>query len=362
MTVVRLLASALDRSALDRIAPPACAGVEPLPAWERLDERSLRITVALPAGALAGADRIIPSLSSTATGDHAFQAGLRIRTREGIETPWVRLSRIGRVPAAAGPLEAPDPGALPAERQAAALHEAPELPVAEGPIGTDVDTFLLRAPAERAEIGLRVWAQDPDAFRRAPCLLAISSAGPPGGADPPHDGSGDPPPIPVPSISQMSQAEQVRMRTCSPTSVAMVLGALGLPADAPEVAALAYSAEHDRYGVWPANVWAASRWGAIGYVAVMRSWECVRTLLANGLPLVLSESHGPGELPGSPLPETSGHLLALRGLHGPLALVNDPAAPTDGTVAREYRIEDLDRAWLKRSAVAYVFVRPEGRA
>jgi hypothetical protein len=103
----------------------------------------------------------------------------------------------------------------------------------------------------------------------------------------------------------MGEAETIRGRICSPTSVAMVLGALGRPATVAEVAAAAYCAPHDRYGVWPANVWAASRRGVLGCVVVVRSWEQARALLAAGLPLVVSESHGPGGLPGSPLPETT---------------------------------------------------------
>jgi hypothetical protein len=151
------------------------------------------------------------------------------------------------------------------------------------------------------------------------------------------------------------------MRICSPTSVAMVLGAIGTRATAAEVAAAAYCAEHDRYGVWPAGVWAASRRGALGYVVAIGSWECARELLARGIPLVLSEAHGPGGLPGSPLPETDGHLLVLRGLRGGRALVNDPAAPSADGVPMEYDLGDLGRAWLGHGGIAYVLVDPEGR-
>ena len=62
----------------------------------------------------------------------------------------------------------------------------------------------------------------------------------------------------VPQLSQMAEAEAIRMRICSPASVAMVLGYLGHPV---EVAALAREIFHpglDRYGVWPAAVLAAS--------------------------------------------------------------------------------------------------------
>jgi hypothetical protein len=141
----------------------------------------------------------------------------------------------------------------------------------------------------------------------------------------------------------------------------MVLGSLGVPATAAETAAAAHCAEHDRYGVWPANVWAASRRGALGYVAVLDSWECARELLARNIPLVVSEAHGPGGLPGSPLPETDGHLLVLRGLRGNRVLVNEPAAATADAVPMEYDREAFGRAWLGHGGIAYVFVAPEGR-
>jgi hypothetical protein len=156
----------------------------------------------------------------------------------------------------------------------------------------------------------------------------------------------------------MAEAEAIRHRICSPTSVAMVLGSLGVPATAAETAAAAHCAEHDRYGVWPANVWAASRRGALGYVAALDSWECARELLARGIPLVVSEAHGPGGLPGSPLPETDGHLLVLRGLRAGRVLVHEPAAATADAVPMEYDREAFGRAWLGHGGIAYVLVTP----
>jgi hypothetical protein len=78
------------------------------------------------------------------------------------------------------------------------------------------------------------------------------------------------------------------------------------------------------------------RLGALGYVVATGSWQCARELLARDIPLVISEAHGPGGLPGSPLPETDGHLLVLRGLRGNRALVNDPAALSAEDVPMEY--------------------------
>jgi hypothetical protein len=340
MSLVRLLASGVEPSVLARIGSPACGETGPLPEWESDGERGLRLVLSLEPGFLAGADRLIPSLSNTAAADYAFRFGLRVRSG-GAMAPWVRLTRIGRAPE--------DPTLMPAD-----------VTGASDPVGADVDTFLLRAPAEGGELEIRVWTADPAAFRRAPCLFALSAAGAPAPVPLPTD-LADVPPVPVPALSQMVEAEAIRHRICSPTSVAMVLGALGVPATAAGVAAAAHCKEHDRFGVWPANVWAASRRGALGCVVAIGSWACARELLARGIPLVISEAHGPGGLPGSPLPETDGHLLVLRGLRGGRALVNDPAAPTADGVPCDYDIADLGRAWLGHGGIAYVLVHPEGR-
>lgn len=340
MSRVRLLASGVAPDVLARLAPPAGAAAGLLSEWEPDGQRGLRLVLPLAPAFLAGADRLIPSLSNTAAADYSFQFGLRARV-DGAATPWSRLTRIGRAPGDAAPAPGPAPDAA-------------------APIGTDVDTFMLRMPIESAELEVRVGTADPVAFRRSPCLLAISAAGAPAPPAPPA-GLADVPAIPVPALSQMVEAEAIRMRVCSPTSVAMVLGALGVPATAADMAAAAYCAEHDRYGVWPANVWAASRRGALGYVAALDSWADARALLARGIPLVVSEAHAPGVLPGSPLAETDGHLLVLRGLRAGRALVNDPAAPSAETVPMEYALEEFGRAWLGHGGIAYVLVTPEGR-
>ncbi len=352
---VRLLASGIAPAALARLAPAADRGIEPLPAWEHGGDGSLRLALRLDADALGGADRVIPSFSSTVAGDYAFRFALWTRPVWGSETPWVPLARIGRMPP--GAVESPPGMRAGGTRASAPGGTSRARAVADHCIAADVDTFLLRAPAVAGNLEIRVWPTDADAFRRAPCLVAISAAGPPQ-PEPPFAAVADVPAVPVPAISQMVEAESIRSHICSPTSVAMVLGALGTPAPAADVAAAAFCADLDRYGVWPAAVWAASRWGALGCVLALRSWDRARALLANGLPLVLSEAHGPGGLPGSPLPETDGHLLVLRGIERGMALVNDPATPTAETVATAYALADLGRAWLGHGGIAYVFVPP----
>jgi hypothetical protein len=154
----------------------------------------------------------------------------------------------------------------------------------------------------------------------------------------------------------MVEAANLARRICSPTSVSMVLDHYGCATTVPAVAAAAYNAEHDMYGVWPANIWAASRWGVLGSVVRFPSWDYVRYVLSEGIPVIASVNYGAGELTGAAISQTPGHLIVLRGLSssGSRVLVNDPAADTKETVEREYLMSELDAVWLRRKAIGYV--------
>jgi len=162
----------------------------------------------------------------------------------------------------------------------------------------------------------------------------------------------------VPALSQMEADEALRMRICSPASVAMVLAYWSARV---EVASLAREIFHpglDRYGVWPAAIRAAGRHGVAGYLLRFPDWRTAAWCLAKGLPVIASVRYGAGELEGAAIPETTGHLLVLTGYEGDAVLVNDPAAATGATVARRYRLDQICRVWLERAGVGYVLVRP----
>src|SRR5439155_1477480 len=76
----------------------------------------------------------------------------------------------------------------------------------------------------------------------------------------------------------------IRMRICSPASVAMVLAYWG---ERVEVASLAREIFHpalDRYGVWPAAISAAGRHGVAGYLLRFPDWASAAWCLERGLP------------------------------------------------------------------------------
>jgi hypothetical protein len=162
----------------------------------------------------------------------------------------------------------------------------------------------------------------------------------------------------VPAVSQMVAESSIRLRICSPASVAMVLGYWGAPVDVVGLAAEMFHPVLDRYGVWPAAVRAAARRGMAGYLLRFPDWASTAWCLARGIPIIASVGYARDELTGAAIPATTGHLLVLTGWEGDDILVNDPAAPTVDTVARRYRRRQLTRAWLERVGVGYVLFRP----
>jgi uncharacterized protein YvpB len=165
--------------------------------------------------------------------------------------------------------------------------------------------------------------------------------------------------IAVPPLSQMEESPSIRHRICSPASVAMVLERWGRHVEPATLAAEVFHRDLDLYGVWPAAVAAAARRGVAGYLLRFPHWAAAAWCLSAGLPIVASVRYASGELSGAAIESTDGHLIVLTGYEGDDVLVNDPAAPSRGAVARRYRREDIERVWLEQSGVGYVFFDPE---
>ena len=134
----------------------------------------------------------------------------------------------------------------------------------------------------------------------------------------------------------------------------MLLDHYGLSTDIYEVIAAARHPFSGLHGVWPANIHAAARRGLLGYLLHFPSWDSVRALLDQGLPVVASVRYEEGELSNAAIRRTNGHLLVVRGYEGGKVLVNDPAAASDAEVGRAYNLEEFCRIWLEKSAVGYI--------
>jgi len=78
--------------------------------------------------------------------------------------------------------------------------------------------------------------------------------------------------------------------------------------------------------------------------------------VAARVPVVASITWNKGELSESPIPESGGHLLMIRGVDAAgNVVVNDPAGYDDSQVRRVYNREELARAWTSGSGgIAYL--------
>ena len=277
------------------------------------------------------ARHLLPALSALGAVPFGFRFEVSARA-DGTWSPWVGGAAIG-----------------------AARFE----PVAERAeaLAAETDEFRASAPVEAIRLRLRVSAADPRALFAAPWLVTLS-AWDGAAAEPDGRTAGRAARLAVPAVSQMEADEAIRLRICSPASVAMVLAYYGARVD---LAALAREIFHpglDRFGVWPAAIVAGARRGLAGYLLRFPDWESAAWCLERGMPVIASVRYTAGELAGAAIAETTGHLLVLTGYAGGEALVNDPAAATAAEVARRYPLDALRRVWLARAGVGYVLFRP----
>jgi hypothetical protein len=163
---------------------------------------------------------------------------------------------------------------------------------------------------------------------------------------------------------------------CSPTSTAMVLGALGAsPSDDelekfpgpaygdPQVdfaARYTYDWNYKGAGNWPANVAYATHFGLEGFVTRLRSLSEAQRFIATSIPLIASIN---GDLPGFLFGKTNGHLLVIRGFdNNGDVITNDPAAKTSDDVRKIYGRADFERVWLGGSGGIVYVIYPRGKA
>jgi hypothetical protein len=158
----------------------------------------------------------------------------------------------------------------------------------------------------------------------------------------------------VPYFSQQKLPESVSWKACSPTSLAMVLNYHGVKVSPLEVAEKCYDDHNDIYGNWPYNIAAAREYGLSAWADRHNSFGEIAEEIGQGFPVVLSIAFGKGELKGSPVNETDGHLIVARGFTPEGNVIcNDPAFhnASDGVIV--YDREELERDWIGHHGVAY---------
>jgi hypothetical protein len=159
----------------------------------------------------------------------------------------------------------------------------------------------------------------------------------------------------VPKLSQMVYPNGGEI-WCSPTSVSMLLGFWQRPVLVPDAARSTYDPVYDGFGNWPFNTAYAATRGLQAFVTRMGSLQEAEAYLQQGLPLAVSVRFKTGELPGSPIPSSGGHVMVLIGFNAKGdPVLNDPAARSDEEVRRSYPRAVFERLWLTHSGgMAYV--------
>jgi hypothetical protein len=268
----------------------------------------------------------VPALALLTSGTPSVRFELSGR-RGGAWSPWIATATLG-------------------------VQAFVEMPAAADGFSADIDEVCAAPPVDA--VRLRVRVAGPDAILEAPWLVTMSAWD---GALGDLSATGSTVRLEVPARTQMTEAEDIRLRICSPTSVAMALEHFGCAVPTPVLAAAVFHAPTDRYGVWPAAIRVAATYGVPGSLLRFSDWESVAWCLGRGLPIVASIRYTAGELSHAAIPETTGHLIVITGLDGDEVLVNDPAAPTSAEVRRRYRRDELSRVWLERTGIGYVFMR-----
>jgi len=330
-----LFANNVSREALGRFVPPGTwAQRKRFPEWHRVPENSLAARIKIPFA--PGHDRqwVIPCFSASVASPFTYRFTARAELPDGTRTRWRSVSRIG-----ASPDEVVPPG------------EGTDIgPVFNAVIGA----FFIKRKIRCLHMRVTVSTSDARELAQAPSVISISLS-----PNAPRLGPGSvrgtfPVDIPVPGRSQMVERASLRSRICAPTNVAMVMDFFGLDANTGDVAARAYHAATDRYGVWQENIRAASGWGFLGYVGRFPSWYEACSLLRQAVPIIASIRYGAGQLEGSPLTSTDGHLVTICGFSNSRVRVNDPAGISSKDVSREYRVEQFQSAWFGSGGVGLV--------
>lgn len=229
---------------------------------------------------------------------------------------------------------------------------------AYGPVTSDIDTIKFTEPTDRLEVEVTVFSPHVEQVLDKPLLFMLARWTLSRERLNDESDSISETKLEVPAISQMKFQPDIRRRICAPTCMAMVGAYQGIEMDPLELAELSYNQQHDMYGVWPSNIWAASRFGLIGYIGAFSSFSEVTSIIDAGYPVIASISYREGELEGAAMSSTPGHLVVVVGFSEGKVLVNDPAASEDGEVRRAYSLQQFSRIWLQRRGIGYVLFNP----
>ena len=278
---------------------------------------------------------------------------------------WVRLTLAARVEGRW--TKDYDFGAWTLEPGPVTRHSAQSQEDEHGRVLTD--TLVLEHRADALRMTVWLFSSRPDASPRVRALSAATTDTGRTAVDEPSDGRAWGTVLEVPGRSQLLYRPDGG-KWCSPTSISMLLaywgrrlGHAALDVPVPVVAEHLYDATYQGTGNWPFNTAYASALsdGVLhGVVARFDSFTQVERLISAGIPVSISISFEKGELTGSPMERTDGHLLVVKGFTPQGDVVcNETAFSSDEAVGVTYRRAELLRAWEHSRRSAYV-LWPEG--
>ncbi len=296
----------------------------------------------------AGFDNVVPSFDAlTPPG-----TWVRLTLAARVEGQWTKDYDFG--------VWAFDPGTV-------VRHSKDRQEDAQGRVLTD--TLALKKKADALRMTVWLFSTRPGVSPRVRALSAAMTDTTRTAADEASDQRAWGTVLDVPGRSQMLYPPDGGA-WCSPTSTSMILAYWAKKLGRDElVVPVPVAAEyiHDRVyggtGNWPFNTAYASALGdgaLHALVARFDSFAQVERLVSEGIPVSISIAYEPGELTGSPITRSDGHLIVVKGFTPSGDVVcNDPAFPNDETVHVTYKRQELLRAWNHSRRAAYV-VWPAG--
>lgn len=161
----------------------------------------------------------------------------------------------------------------------------------------------------------------------------------------------------VPYRSQCVEDSSISGKICGPTSLSMILEYYKITLPTAQVASFCYDKYNDIYGNWPYIIAFASEKGLTGWVRYFTSLDELKEEIKNNHPVIVGISFGEGELTGSPVASTAGHLLVVRGFDNEgNVYVNDPAFKSQNKGIRRYDKNEFAKAWLDNHlGIALIF-------
>jgi hypothetical protein len=229
----------------------------------------------------------------------------------------------------------------------------------EGPFGfLDVDTLRLKEKAAAFQYRFLITAQKQPAILKL-AAVTVSDGAP--SVPPPF--TGKPAELKIRPRSQMEEQEKYKHDICSPTSLSMALDFWRVRGKTVDVAEKVRDSRTAIFGHWPFNAASAGDMGVEAWVARLGSMTELERLIADGRPVVVSVTFGPGELDGAPIKRTSGHLILVAGFTAKGDVIAlDPAAPRKASARRVYDRAQFHGAWfVNKRGLAYVLSPLRGR-